>query len=104
MTSLPLVDGVEKNLAAEAADRLREFRDQLYRCLGRRADELFELTDAVLCADGPVHTLVGLCLTPEHHRAQLGTGRPEIRRCWWCAMPATTFTGWPDCWPICRCS
>ena len=68
MTSLPLVDGVEKSLAAEAADRLRAFRGELYGCLGRRADELFELTDALLCADGPVSTLVGLCLAPEHRR------------------------------------
>ncbi len=68
MTSLPLVDGVEKGLAAEAADRLREFRGELYGCFGRRADELFELTDALLCAEGPVSTLVGLCLAPEHRR------------------------------------
>ncbi|WP_233496226.1 NF041680 family putative transposase [Geodermatophilus sp. TF02-6] len=52
----------------EAATRLQSFRGELYGCLGRRADELFELTDAVLCAEGPVHTLVGLCLTPEHRR------------------------------------
>jgi hypothetical protein len=68
MDSLPLPGGVEKNLAAEAADRLRYFRGELYGCLGRRADELFELTDAVLCADGPVRSLVGLCLAPEHRR------------------------------------
>src|SRR4051812_49801895 len=68
MTSLPLVDGVEKSLPAEPADRLRGFRCEWYRCLGRRADELFELTDALLCAEGPVSTLVGLCLAPEHRR------------------------------------
>ncbi len=68
MDSLHLVDGVEKGPAAEAADRLREFRGQLYGCLGRRADELFELTDAVLCAEGSVRSLVGLCLVPEHRR------------------------------------
>ena len=33
-----------------------------------RADELFELADAVLCADGPVKTLAGLSLAPEHGR------------------------------------
>lgn len=31
-------------------DRLRQFRGELYQCLGRRADELFELTEALLCA------------------------------------------------------
>ncbi|MFC3890268.1 hypothetical protein ACFOWZ_02180 [Lentzea rhizosphaerae] len=30
------------------------FRREFYRCLSRRADALFELCDAVLCADGPV--------------------------------------------------
>jgi hypothetical protein len=34
----------------------------------RRGDELFELTDALLCTDGPVHSLVGLCPAPEHSR------------------------------------
>jgi hypothetical protein len=68
MDSLHLADEVEKNRAAEAVGLLRCFRGQLYECLGRRADELFELTDALLCADGPVQTLVGLCLTPEHRR------------------------------------
>jgi hypothetical protein len=37
-----------------------EFRHEFYRCLPARADALFELTDAVLCADGPVKTLVDL--------------------------------------------
>jgi hypothetical protein len=31
---------------------LAGFRAGLYRCLRARADELFELCDAVLCADG----------------------------------------------------
>ncbi|MFF3354159.1 transposase [Streptomyces sp. NPDC002917] len=34
----------------------------------RRPDALFELTDAILCADGPVKTLVELCLAVEHRR------------------------------------
>ena len=33
-------------------DRLAVFRGELYRCLTARADELFELADAVLCAEG----------------------------------------------------
>jgi DDE superfamily endonuclease len=33
-----------------------------------RRDELFELADSVLCADGPVRTLAGLSLAPEHRR------------------------------------
>lgn len=43
----------------EVIDVLAGFREQLYRCMNRRADALFELTDALLCTDGPVKTLVG---------------------------------------------
>jgi hypothetical protein len=39
-----------------------------HACLTARADELSELADAVLCADGPVRTLAGLSLAPEHRR------------------------------------
>jgi hypothetical protein len=51
-----------------ALERLREFRSGLYDCLARRADALFELTDAVLCADHAVTSLVRLCLEPEFTR------------------------------------
>src|ERR671920_2475074 len=68
MVSVHLGDGVDQGSAAEAAERLRGFRGELYRCFGRRGDELFELTDALLCAEGPVRSLVGLCLAPEHRR------------------------------------
>ena len=47
---------------------LSRFRLDFRRCLATRGDELFELADAVLCADGPVKTLVGLSLAPEHRR------------------------------------
>jgi DDE superfamily endonuclease len=53
---------------AQARDRLAVFRGELYRCFTARADELFELADAVLCADGPVKDLAGLSLAPEHLR------------------------------------
>ena len=39
-----------------------------YDCLTGREDALFELTDALLCADGPAKALVGLALAPEHRR------------------------------------
>ncbi|HEX3389522.1 MAG TPA: NF041680 family putative transposase [Streptosporangiaceae bacterium] len=52
----------------QARDRLASFRGELYRCFTARADELFELADAVLCADGPVKTLAGLSLAAEHRR------------------------------------
>ena len=47
---------------------LSRFRLEFRACLTARGDELFELADAVLCADGPVRTLAGLSLAPEHRR------------------------------------
>ena len=66
MDSVDRVEGADQGRLGPA--RLQQFRGDLYRCLNRRSDELFELTDAVLCAEGPVHSLVGLCLVPEHRR------------------------------------
>ncbi|SFF97068.1 hypothetical protein SAMN02787118_114107 [Streptomyces mirabilis] len=65
---------------------LSPFRVQFYDCLYSRADALFELTDAVLCADGPVTSLVGPTLTAEHRRGHgamydaVNHGRLEPRR------------------------
>lgn len=53
---------------AGAFGELSRFRREFYRCLTARADALFELTDAVLCADGPVTSLVELSLAVEHRR------------------------------------
>lgn len=53
---------------SEALGLLSRFRVEFYECLYARADALFELTDAVLCADGPVKTLVELSLAAEHRR------------------------------------
>ena len=47
---------------------LSRFRREFHACLTARGDELSELADAVLCADGPVKTLAGLSLAPEHRR------------------------------------
>ncbi|MET7427361.1 NF041680 family putative transposase [Dactylosporangium sp. NPDC005555] len=47
---------------------LSQFRTDFSVCLTARHDVLFELTDALLCIEGPVHTLVGLALAPEHRR------------------------------------
>src|SRR3954447_8429586 len=44
------------------------FRQEFYVSLTARADALFELTDAVLCVDGPVRSLVDLTLVAEHRR------------------------------------
>jgi DDE superfamily endonuclease len=47
---------------------LTRFRQGWYGCLGRRADGLFELTDALLCAPGPVGSLPQLSLEPGFRR------------------------------------
>jgi len=60
--------------AAQVADAvarflaLREFRARLYGCLTSRPDALFELCDAVLCADHAVTSLVQLSLEAEFTR------------------------------------
>src|SRR5512135_3533749 len=65
---------------------LSRFRLDLHACLAARGDELFELADAVLCVDGPVETLVGLSLAPEHRRGHgalydaVRHGRLEVGR------------------------
>ena len=64
-----LADGVESQPEDDRArDRLAAFRRELYQCLTRRADALFELADSLLCTEGPVKTLAGLSLAPEHRR------------------------------------
>ncbi len=52
----------------QARGRLAAFRGEVYRCLGRRRDALFELADAVLCRQGRVHMLAELSLEPECRR------------------------------------
>ena len=47
---------------------LSGFRLEFYDALAARADALFELVDALLCAEGPVKSLVELSLAPEHRR------------------------------------
>jgi hypothetical protein len=70
----------------ESLGVLSRFRTEFHRCLTARADALFELSDALLCTDGPVRTLVGLALAPEHRRGHgalydgLNCGRIDITR------------------------
>jgi hypothetical protein len=52
----------------EAFPEASRFREDLFDCLTARGDELFELTDALLCADGPVTSPVDLTLVAEHRR------------------------------------
>ena len=52
---------------SDSLDTLRAFRDSLHECFERRADALFELTDAILTA-GVVPSPVHLSLQPSHRR------------------------------------
>ena len=62
------------------------FREDLYDCLTTRGDELFELVDALLCADGPVTSPVDLTLVAEHRRGHgamyeaLNSGNVDVPR------------------------
>jgi hypothetical protein len=77
---------LQSSCRVESLGVLSRFRTDFYCCLTARADALFELADAVLCADGPVKTLVGLSLAPEHRRGHgalydgINHGRIDIAR------------------------
>jgi hypothetical protein len=92
--------------------QLGAFRDQLHACLSRRADALFELGEALLCAQA-VPSLPHLSLEPVHQRgwgssyAALACGRMDTERlrdllagCLPPADPlvfAVDVTTWPRC-------
>jgi hypothetical protein len=69
---------------ATALGDLTTFRQAFYHCLTTRADALFELTDAALCTDAPITSLVELSLATEHRRGHgslydgLNSGRIDI--------------------------
>jgi hypothetical protein len=84
--SVPQDRDADQGEAAARRDDLAQFRKVFYGCLRARADAQFELTEALLCADGPVRSLVDLSLAPEHRRghgalyAGLNHGSIEIAR------------------------
>jgi hypothetical protein len=51
---------------------LGQFRGGFYSCLTARADALFEVCDALLCAEGPVRSLPELSLVGVHRRGHGG--------------------------------
>jgi hypothetical protein len=87
--------------AEQARQVLAGFRGRLYRCLTRRGDELFELGDAMLCADGPVQDLARLSLVAWHRRGHgavydaLNAGRVDIGRLRW-AIGCLPLPAGPD--------
>src|SRR5229473_1289766 len=86
ITTKAVMDSLPEYAGAGPLAVLGRFRLDFHACLTARADELSELADAVLCADGPVKTLAGLSLAPEHRRGHgalydaVNQGRIDIRR------------------------
>src|SRR5829696_5457496 len=66
--------------------RLGQFQAELHACFTRRADALFELGDALLCAQTPLPSLPHLSLEPVCRRGwgsvydALSSGRVEVER------------------------
>ncbi|WP_007507715.1 NF041680 family putative transposase [Pseudofrankia saprophytica] len=59
---------LRENANVELFFALTRFRDGFYDCLDARADTLFELTDAVICTEAPVTSLVELSLASVFRR------------------------------------
>jgi DDE superfamily endonuclease len=80
------MDSLPEDAGAGPLSVLSGFRLDFHACLTARADELCELADAVLCADGPVRCLAGLSLAAEHRRGHgalydaVNHGRVDIAR------------------------
>ena len=80
---------------------LAGFRGQLYRCLGKRRDTLFELADAVLCKQDRVHMAAELSLEPECRRGHgavydaLNCGQVQVGRLRR-ALAGLLLPVWPD--------
>jgi hypothetical protein len=80
------MDSLPEDAGAGPLAVLSQFRRDFHACLTARADELAELADAVLCADGPVKTLAALSLAAEHRRGHgalydaVNHGRIDIAR------------------------
>ncbi len=80
------MDSLPEDSGAGPLAVLSRFRLDFRACLTARGDELCELADAVLCTDGPVRTLAGLSLAPEHRRGHgalydaVNHGRVDIAR------------------------
>lgn len=85
-TKAARVSLLDHDVRREAFAEASRFRGEFYECLTARRDELFELTDALLCVDGPVVSPVDLTLVPEHRRGHgalygaLNHGRIDTER------------------------
>jgi hypothetical protein len=84
MGSVPQDPAGDQDESSARRGDLARFREVFYDCLIARADA--QLTEALLCVDGRVRSLVDLSLAPEHRRghgalyAGLNQGSIEIAR------------------------
>ena len=84
-----------------ARGMLAGFRGELYRCLAKRPDALFELADAVLCKQDRVHMLAELSLEPECRRGHgavydaVNAGQVQVARLRR-ALAALPLPAWDD--------
>jgi hypothetical protein len=62
------VPGVQDGPHVAGVGVLRRFREELRGCFAQRGDALFEVMDAMLCAQGPVRSAVELSVEPEFRR------------------------------------
>ena len=76
----------DQHAHVEALDEVAFFRQEFHDRPTKRADELFEPVDAVLCAPGAVRSLVDPVPAPEHRRGHGGpydgvdAGRIDVER------------------------
>ena len=99
--------------AVDAAVALHGFRHAIYGCLTSWADALFELSDAVLCAPGPVVSVPTLSLEPTFRRSHGSLYKALVRGSLdadrlrdtlvahrpvdWPAIFAVDASSWPRC-------
>jgi hypothetical protein len=102
ITTKAVMDSLLEHAAdVESLTVLSRFRADFRACLAARGDGLFELADAVLCADGPVRTLAALSLAPEHRRGHgalydaVNSGRIAIGRLRR-TLAGLPLPAWPD--------
>ena len=75
-----IADSIVASLPRHAETQsLDQFRASVYACFTRRADVLFELTDAVACSHGPVTDVARLSLEAEQQRGHGGVS--GLRTC-----------------------
>lgn len=59
---------LHRHSPVEPLSELSRFRSEFHACLTTRADALFEVCEALVCAPAPVRHLAQLSLEPEHQR------------------------------------